>query len=197
VFGGPGFQLMQSVVSTDDSLVAVGYDGLGNDQDAVVWTSVDGIVWARVPVIEGATGLTGNQAMLGITQTEEGLVAVGYDGLSAAVWTSIDGHAWDRTPSTEAFGGEVNQGMVSVTTNGPTLVAIGWDGLDAAAWVSTDGTTWSRAPVGAGAHPREGSRLLTSAIHFGADFVGVGWGMNGIDLDAKAWVWKDSQVGTG
>ena len=50
VFGGDGFQRISSVTAGGPGLVAVGYEGAFNgDADAVVWTSVDGITWSRVP----------------------------------------------------------------------------------------------------------------------------------------------------
>jgi hypothetical protein len=156
--GGPG-------------LVAVGSDGW----DAAVWTSVDGVTWARVPLDE-ALGGPGIQRMNDVTAGGPGLVAVGRDTVAvgsdtyavAAVWTSVDGFTWSRVVHDDAvFGRATGQPddifrMTAVTAGGPGLVAVGerggesdrveisgaWIGDRAvgAVWTSVDGVTWSRAP---------------------------------------------------
>jgi hypothetical protein len=127
--GGPG-------------LVAVGWDGVGDfssvlrdPNSAVVWTSVDGITWSRVPHDEAVFGTADKgQKMTSVTVGGPGLVAVGTErigpdeavGIRAAVWTSVDGITWSRVPHDEAvFGAETSQWMWSVTAGGPGLVAIG------------------------------------------------------------------------
>ena len=99
VFGGDGEQQMLSVTAGGPGLVAVGFDGgLDNrGSDAAVWTSVDGIVWSRIPHVEAVFGGDGQQRMLSVTVGGPGLVAVGFDTTldadraDAAVWTSVDG----------------------------------------------------------------------------------------------------------
>ncbi len=49
VFGGEGYQVMNSVTVGGPGLVAVGWDGPYFDAVAAVWTSPDGITWSRVP----------------------------------------------------------------------------------------------------------------------------------------------------
>jgi hypothetical protein len=72
--------------------------------DAAVWTSVDGIIWTRVPHDEAVFGegvgfgSEGFQGMNSVTAGGPGLVAVGFDGLDGldgsdgvdgpAVWTA-------------------------------------------------------------------------------------------------------------
>jgi hypothetical protein len=167
VFGGPDEQYMNSVTAGGPGFVAVGIDFSGNDPDAAVWTSVDGITWSRVPHDESVFGGTLSQEMNSVTVGGPGLVAVGFDGghdhmdgsgiedLDAAVWTSVDGLTWSRVPADDSvFGGPDNQAMQSVTVGGSGLVAVGYDGEndwfeppgDAAVWTSVDGMTWSRVP---------------------------------------------------
>ena len=173
VFGGEGEQTMHSVTVGGPGLVAVGSDGFLEfdkgqltDYDdftgvAAVWTSVNGLMWSRVPTDDAVFGGEGNQWMDDVTSVGAGLVAVGGDWSSAvhhaAVWTSIDGITWSRVPNDDAvFGGEHDQLMLSVTSAGSGLVAVGraWaqsggnhlDGSDdsaASVWTSDDGVTWS------------------------------------------------------
>ncbi len=170
-FGGG---LMWGVTAGGPGLVAVGFDDYEDDgfvQIAVVWTSADGLTWSRVPYAEAVFGGPGeNMSMNSVTSTDQGLVAVGFEGrfgdsgtgsgiggsnrqqpgagpltsASAVVWTSVDGLAWSQVPQNLAvFGGGDRQwtGITSVTNYGDGLVAIGSDktnnGLDAMAWVAT------------------------------------------------------------
>jgi len=68
--------------------VAVGTEQTSG-QDAVVWTSSDGITWSRVPDDEAVFGGTdrpdlNRQWMNGVTAGGPGLVAVGTDGTGVA-----------------------------------------------------------------------------------------------------------------
>ena len=74
VLGGDGFQSMASVTVGGPGLVAVGYERMGGDLDAAVWTSVDGLTWSRVPHDEGALGGEGFQSMASVTAGGPGLV---------------------------------------------------------------------------------------------------------------------------
>jgi hypothetical protein len=47
---------MSAVVAGGPGLVAVGHDDAGEDEDAAVWTSPDGLVWSRVPHDEAVFG---------------------------------------------------------------------------------------------------------------------------------------------
>jgi hypothetical protein len=176
VFGGPGLQLMEDVTAGGPGLVAVGF---GWDEPemagrtAIVWTSVDGSAWSRVPYQDAfaSPGYEGNStAMHSVTAGGPGLVAVGRDSRVAAVWTSTDGVTWTRAPhNPEAFGtGKVLESatdMSEVAAGGPGLVAIGTSGMGARSWgrgdvdwthepgaehavvwTSVDGITWSRVP---------------------------------------------------
>jgi hypothetical protein len=118
---------MSSVTAGGPGLVAVGSDGHPDAENAVVWTSPDGVTWSRVPHNEVVFG--GGAEMSSVTVGGPGLVAVG----GATVWTSPDGITWSRAPHNGAvFGGEVE--MRSVTAGGPGLVAVGGDWPSAAVW---------------------------------------------------------------
>ena len=84
-------------------LVAVGTQYQGEDYDAVVFTSPDGLAWSRVPDPEGVFGGPGWQGMHAVTAGGPGWVAVGYDDSgedwNAAVWTSPDGVTWTASPT--------------------------------------------------------------------------------------------------
>jgi hypothetical protein len=135
-------------------LVAVGYDDSGGDADAAVWTSEDGLTWARVPHSETVFGGPSDQRMNSVTVGDDGqLVAVGVDfGIDdgvAAVWTSPDGVSWTRVAHDEdVFGGQGTLSMADVVGGGPGYVAVGsefhltW--WEAAAWTSEDGLVWKR-----------------------------------------------------
>ncbi len=195
VFGGDGEQQMLSVTAGGPGLVAVGFDGGLDNQgsDAAVWTSVDGIVWSRVPLNESVFGGDGQQRMLSVTVGGPGLVAVGFDTTldadraDAAVWTSPDGITWSRVPHVEAvFGGAGAQQMLSVTTGGPGLVAVGNDGYDddevvekadwdAAVWTSPDGITWSRVPHDELVFGGDGQQRMLDVTAGGPGLVAVGY----------------------
>ena len=182
--------VMYSVVAGGPGLVAVGGDfeqAVPPFADAIVWTSPDGLTWARVPRDETAFGGDGVQQMFSVTVGGPGLVAVGRDGLgvdgngSAAVWTSVDGLTWSRVPHDEAvFGGPGEQRMVSVTDGGPGLVAVGRDGPTgneqsvAAVWTSVDGLTWSRVPHDEIVFGGADSQRMLSVTAGGPGLVAVG-----------------------
>jgi hypothetical protein len=141
---------MNSVTAGGPGLVAVGSDWL----HAVVWTSVDGITWSRVPSDEAIFGggfdsMHGNIGMGSVAAGVPGLVAVGWDPLGAVVWTSPDGITWFRVPLDEAIVGarpdRPDLEMRSVAVGGPGLVVVGTDSVnptsgptdsDAAVWIA-------------------------------------------------------------
>ena len=146
---------MASVTAGGPGLVAVSSDGSNHEAptgrwSAVVWTSVDGLSWSRVPHDETVFGGEGDQSMTGVAVGGPGLVAVGHDGTgdaaTAAVWTSVDGLGWTRVPDDEAvFDAEGAQWVGSVAVGGPGLVAV-VEGSAEGVWASVDGLTWSRIP---------------------------------------------------
>ena len=184
VFGGA---TIQSVTAGGPGLVAVGWDGHphGGISNAVVWTSVDGITWSRVPHNEAVFGRDDGQWMWSVTTGGPGLVAVGFDSSGAAVWTSIDGITWSRVPHNEAVFG-VGE-MRSVTAGGPGLVAVGAPhgaNSHAVVWTSVDGITWSQVPHNEAVF---GEASMSSVTVAGPGLVAVG-GTGNLRLGA-AQVW--------
>lgn len=134
---------MTGVTVGGPGLVAVGSDGLNSDAptgraSAVVWTSVDGLTWSRVPHDEAVFGGEGDQGMFDVAVGGPGLVAVGENDQGAPIWTSVDGLNWSRVPNDETvFKADTRIGKVIATDAG--LVAVGSDGI----LTSTDGITWA------------------------------------------------------
>ena len=58
---------MFSVTTGGPGLVAVGDDSSGQDSDAAVWTSPDGVISSRIPHDEAVFGGEGGQLMLSVT----------------------------------------------------------------------------------------------------------------------------------
>jgi hypothetical protein len=194
VFGGDSWQRMLSVAAGGPGLVAVGYDDMGgNDLDAVVWTSPDGVTWSRVPHDETVFGGDRKQIMFSVTAGGPGLVAVGYDSWHAAVWTSPDGFTWARVPHDETvFGGDSIQTMESVVAGGPGLVAVGGEMFsgswqDAAVWTSPDGLTWTQVPHDETVFGGDSNQGMLSVTAGGPGLVAVGYA--GPDSAPYAVVW--------
>jgi hypothetical protein len=160
IFGGKGDVGMASVTVGGPGLVAVGSDASDDEQEwfgqwtaesVVVWTSVDGLTWSRVP---HDAEIFGGARVQSVTVGGPGLVAVGSvrftSGEIAAVWTSADGRIWSRVPyARKVFGdglGYATVDMLSVAAGGPGLVAVGGPNGAAFVWTSVDGITWSRLP---------------------------------------------------
>jgi hypothetical protein len=205
VFGGENSRVMTGVVAGGPGLVAVGYDSAsqgwsGLDANAAVWTSADGIAWARVPNAE-MFGDRLMQMMNAVTVGGPGLVAVGYDGAvnryDAAVWTSVDGLTWARIPQDElVFGGSDVQGMNAVAAGGPGLVAVGYTrtrtGFDAVVWVSADGQAWARVPHDGGVFGGLSSQEMSGVVAGGPGLIAVGHSMaitGWVPRDSDAAVW--------
>jgi hypothetical protein len=186
---------MNSVTAGGPGLVAVGsdrvfveyVDSFGNETNtetnAAVWTSVDGVIWSRVPHDETVFGSgddgIGTPAMLDVTVGGPGLVAVGVNRGEVPVWTSIDGITWTPVPTDwRVFdGGEIT----SVNVGDPGLVAVG-RGL----YESADGITWTPTYL----PDSEGHEELESVAVGGPGFVAVGSVWHG-DGDAAVWVRRD------
>ena len=74
VFGGESNQSMEEVVAGGPGLVVVGWNQVGDNVDAAVWTSADGTSWTRVPHDEAILGGEGGQKMTSLAQGDSGLV---------------------------------------------------------------------------------------------------------------------------
>jgi len=165
---------MEDVAATDLGIVAVGrLISKKVDEEALttrpaVWTSEDGVDWARAWLGESfdlaipTEGSWVESTMQAITVGPGGrLVAVGtvVDDFGvdvAAVWTSDDGTTWERVPhDSEVFASPIGLDMImyDVAAGQSGLVAVGREGdfppslgsvSSAAVWTSLDGITWKR-----------------------------------------------------
>jgi class 3 adenylate cyclase len=201
--GGPGSQEVWDVEASEGTgLVAVGTDDLGNDLDAAVWISRDGVEWSRVPHDEAVFGGSQDQVLQRVSATASGFVAVGSDSsggdLDAAVWFSNDGVSWIREDrGEEAFGGETDQQMRdAVSLEDGSVVAVGYDGLkgdyDAAAWIGTRGR-WRRVPIPTEVAGGAGAQVMTSVTAFDGALVVSGREVRGGSDGAIWYVTEDGR----
>lgn len=148
-FGGEHNQDMLDVVAGGPGVVAVGRDGRGlfwgnsTVEKGAVWISPDGEAWARVPPDDETFSL--NTAILAVTATEDGLIAVGSGKLWVGrVWASVDGLEWTTIGRIEdPRGAWISD--VAVSDDGLT-VAVGVAD-DTEIWTSPDGVDWVRDPT--------------------------------------------------
>jgi hypothetical protein len=195
VFGGPGNQVMNSVAAGDQSLVAVGYQSVGEERDAAVWWSQDGLLWSRLPHDDLVFGGLGQQEMVSVVVGGPGLVAVGSDSSggqpAAAVWVSCDGMTWSRVPDVGgALSGSDWRWMEAVTVGGPGLVAVGKADGAAAVWVSVDGLDWERIPHDEELFGSPGTPPMSGVASSGPGLVAVG----AFNSKAAVWVSADGLV---
>jgi hypothetical protein len=202
IFGGNNDEQMVSVVAAGPGLVAIGIDGPGDEWDAAVWTSPDGLTWTRVPHDEAVFGGDNDQVMFSVVAVGSGLVPVGYDSSGneedAAVWTSPDGVTWARVPHDEAiFGGNNDQQMGSVVAVGSGLVAVGshrtGDDSDAAVWTSPDGLTWVRVPHDEAIFGGSRDQVMNAVAAWGPGLIAVGYDRSAGYRDAAVWYWTPDQ----
>lgn len=156
---------LTDVAAGNDRLVAVGWAMLNDNSEVpVVWTSVDGMSWADVPLDPEV--FPRGRDIADITHGPNGFVAVGShnQGAPPTAWTSPDGLQWHRVASDqEAFVSHAplprtSFAMWSVAASESGYVAVGADGYcwrgaecpsaEAAIWTSTDGESWVRVSPG-------------------------------------------------
>lgn len=208
VFGGSGWQAMHAVTAGGPGWAAVGYDDSGEDRNAAVWTSPDGVTWTRVPHDESLFGGVNDQEIFGVVAAGRGLVAVGNDDEAPAAWVSADGVTWEKVP-TDRFSSDpdyenVDKVMRAVAaTPGLGLVAVGYlewyseatdtEDADAAVWVSEDGLSWVLVSEDAAMFGGPDDQKMAAVTAGGPGFVAVGWDRSGGDANAAVW---DSPDGT-
>jgi tRNA A-37 threonylcarbamoyl transferase component Bud32 len=205
-----GDQQIWSVHNAGGLLVGVGYTTEDGSYDAAVWTSRDGLDWARVdPAMFAETGVQLMKAVAGGTDGMP-LVAVGCQDDSskcdlggdsdAAGWISADGEMWEMVGlEKEGVVGVGIQTMFGLTRQGDTFIASGTataksGDLDAAVWTSTDGRSWNPR-----LHPRfliddlggppddQAIRALTPFHRRSLSFVAVGVTEDASDQDSAVW----------
>lgn len=201
VFGGPGWQGMHAVTAGGPGWVAAGYDDSGEDWNAAVWTSPDGVTWTRVPHDEALFGGVNDQEIFGVLPAGPGLVAVGHDDEAPAAWVSVDGLAWEKVPgdgfsSDPAFDNAAKV-MRAVAAGPQGLVAVGYlewyseatdtEETDAAVWVSQDGLSWVLVSEDAATFGGLEDQKMVAVTAGGPGFVAVGWDRSGGDADGAVW----------
>jgi len=195
VFAGQGNLVMNSVAAGSLGLVAVGYESVGDNRDAAVWWSPDGLGWSRLPHDEMVFGGDGQQEMVSVVVGGPGMVAVGSDSSggqpAAAVWVSSDGLAWSRVPDDGgALSGSDWRWMEAVTAGGPGLVAVGKADGAVAVWVSVDGSAWERVPHDEQLFGDPGTPPMFGVAPGGPGLVAVG----AFNSKAAVWVSADGLV---
>jgi len=204
--GGVGFQRIRDLVSTDTGLVAVGSSGALGEQDAAVWTSLDGALWERMDPL--AFGTLGQQELLAAVAVAERVVAVGFTNefgdIDAAAWT-YEGGTWTRVDPGSLAEPE-HQIMVDIAAGGGglPLVAVGCEdpawrcdtplatASDAVVWTSEEGASWDRVPPDGGRLAGEGEQAMKAVASYRGDLVAVGnnGGRLG-DIDGGVWTSVD------
>lgn len=164
VVGGPGF-------------VAVGATRSGG---ATVWTTADGLHWAR-------TATLGQAVMSSVTATGTGLVAFGETGGPNSIdktWASADGLAWRA----------VERSTVDTAVTAPVPgSAVLQAGLPPA-W-STDGLVWRSAPAQPAFERHLNEEGMATVVALPNGYVGAGTGVCPDVLRPCAAVWASADFG--
>jgi hypothetical protein len=189
VFGSSGFTSMSAVTAGGPGLVAVGRQRITDDiESGAIWTSPDGVTWARVaadPTVVG--GATTSVLLDAVTAAGPGLVAGGIERIGedfdVALLTSPDGVTWTRVPPAPDFSGPGSQALRDLTAGGPGIVGVGSvdtgdpSTATAAVWVSPDGVAWTRVPDDPAVFGGNGSFSWMEAVAVGGPgLVAVGIG---------------------
>jgi hypothetical protein len=163
-------------------VVVVGSDHVGSTSSAAAWFVPDTPFGATSSgdtlsqVVRGdAFGGEGDQAMLGVAASDNGVIGVGTDiavegDSNGAIWFSSSGTLWKRV-SSDTFGGTGDQAINAVTWFPSGAVAVGTDRSDAAVWYSTDGLTWTRVTGTDGVFD---GGTMTAVTSYGNGVVAVG-----------------------
>ena len=196
--GGAGAQEIRGVAASDRMLIAVGSTSAGEDTDAAIWMSVDGISWTRIDPDEADLGGDGREEIWSVTSDGPGWVAVGSDwsggDADAAVWTSPDGYGWTRiSHDEEVLGGPGRQEMLAVVAGEFGVIAVGYDsngganGTNAAVWIASDGQGWSRVLHDELVFGGPDLQVMNGVAMGGPGVVAVGSDASGLDGDAAVW----------
>jgi hypothetical protein len=203
-----GLQRIRDLVPFGSEVVAVGSNGLPQQQDAAVWTSADGLDWDLVD--SPAFAAAGDQEVFAVRAVGERLVAVGItdelddiDGIDGAVWV-FEAGGWSRVPP-ESLAAPDHQVMLDVAGGGGDLplVAVGCEdpefrcdtrsaaSSDAVVWMSQDGSSWARVPA-QGRLAGAGEQVMRAVVTYRGALVAVGsiGGPLG-DIDGGAWASVD------
>jgi hypothetical protein len=181
-----------SIELVDVTEWAGGYAALGwgaSMGEVAVWSSSDGIDWQQASLPVPASVFEAYP--ITITGTEEGLLAVGCNQMSAhgecggapVAWTSSDGITWDRSRLrvTKGFSPE------DIASMGRRLVLVGsteWGVGAPAGATSIDGATWTTATL-------DGTGVLANGQALDdATLVATGWATDGDSVDRGRVAWS-------
>lgn len=146
---------LATVAEGGPGLVAGGYvkDGTRNDWslNATIWVSTNGFEWERIddPTVFGTSG---DALISDVLATDEGFVALGFEGSRRVIWTSSNGYEWARTSIEE---------WPYQTISGPTS--------GSRYWLSIDGVEWYESQP-----PGSGDLSVYDIVSGGPGFVAVG-----------------------
>jgi tRNA A-37 threonylcarbamoyl transferase component Bud32 len=193
--GGALNQAVAGAIKVNGTIVAVGHDESGGDDDAAVWTSSNPTRWERVR--GDAFQYSGEERMEGVAALDGLVVAVGSEvsggDTDAAAWTSLDdGSTWQRVDSpTSGLHDLGNQLMHRVVRVPGGLVAVGHvvteGSIDALVWKSPNGTDW--AGLSTPSFDGPGHEEMLDATAFGGELVAVGFlTTDAADRDGAVWV---------
>ena len=205
-FRQPGEQEMRDVTRAETAgaaaqLVAVGYSDDGDDEDASVWTSMDGSTWSWS--VTGGLGGPLDQQMDSVVAFDGLIVAGGFAYTSrdedAAVWVSRDGGGtWERVKDAASLEGAGNQQINALAVGGPGLVAVGLETLDgdtdAAVWTSTDGSDWVRVKDPSARFGGPGPQVMYAVTSSVLGIVAAGADGLGSDSDGAVWTSIDGRT---
>ncbi len=183
--GGTG---MTSVVGYQGRFIAGGYsdDPAHAVATAALWTSSDGLSWARLAV--GDPSLSGRH-ILGLAASDRTLVAVGTTQSetrgTGVAWSSSDGITWRDATSAAVAGGIMRD--VIATSRGFAAVGLRANDDGAAAWTTTDGSSWVAVPDQAVFHLGVTPMRMVSIAADPDGLVGVGWRSDAGNGSAVVW----------
>jgi hypothetical protein len=142
----------RDVASGPSGYVMVGAETVpANDlSKAAFWFSPDGKAWEAIPD-DGTRALSEPQA---VASTEDGFVAVGYQGtiggmgaaLSPIAWTSRDGRGWTRMEPTADMAAWPFPGPTPVANEGALWGGVMWDVAKAPSGLLAVGSYWGLDP---------------------------------------------------
>jgi hypothetical protein len=136
------------VTSTPDGFLAAGNQQTSAGQQAVIWTSRDGLTWQRLTAAQlglAAAGVTPHSIDFATSRGTDTVITDGQTG----VWLSINGGStWTPVTVPVDHGAQTSIGGVSFDRSGliavrPGRTAIG--AADGVAYFSPDGQTWQYA----------------------------------------------------